>query len=487
MLTEFIKKWGAKKLALSVSDLTCMLIASFFSIYYTSADKIHGIADDSTTFEKSAIFIIGSLLIIPVFRYYQLYKHKYFLRAGEQILLILKGLLINSILVIILIFIVKTQAALQDSRLQVIIYLVISFALISVTRVFFSRFILRSNYIGENIRGFLTRRALAVGAGNLGQFFAEILTVKPYYHIELVGFIDDDPAKKGKLFNRVPVLGNREDLNKLVEDQEIDEIFITIQSIDNKHLLDLMEICKLTNCQVNLVSNHFEVINTRLDENEYHDMKVISVSTKSSPLYSEKFKRIFDIIGSSLLLAALSPICLFIAMAIKLSSPGSIFYSTSVIGKNGRSFRWHKFRTMYSNNDEKAHIEHLKKIITQDEGNKKLVDDPRITPVGRLLRKFSLDELPQLLSVIKGDMSLVGPRPCLPYEFENFKEWHKLKYKVIPGMTGLAQITARNRQDVTFSDSVLLDLYYADNQSLWLDLKILFRTIPIMVLGKGGV
>jgi lipopolysaccharide/colanic/teichoic acid biosynthesis glycosyltransferase len=110
----------------------------------------------------------------------------------------------------------------------------------------------------------------------------------------------------------------------------------------------------------------------------------------------------------------------------------------------------------------------------------------RITPVGRILRKFSIDELPQLLSVFKGDMSLVGPRPCLPYEYEIFKEWHKLKYKVIPGMTGLAQIIARNRKDVTFNDSVLLDLYYADNQSLWFDLKILFRTLPIMVLGKGG-
>ena len=98
-----------------------------------------------------------------------------------------------------------------------------------------------------------------------------------------------------------------------------------------------------------------------------------------------------------------------------------------------------------------------------------------------------MDELPQLVNVFKGDMSLVGPRPCLPYEYENFKEWHKLKYKVIPGMTGLAQIIARNRSDVTFSDSVILDLYYADNQSLWLDLKILFKTIPVMVFGKGGV
>ncbi len=135
----------------------------------------------------------------------------------------------------------------------------------------------------------------------------------------------------------------------------------------------------------------------------------------------------------------------------------------------------------------RLHQEHLQKLIRNDSGYQKLENDPRITRVGKWLRKFSLDELPQLINVLKGDMSLVGPRPCLPYEYDNFKEWHKLKYKVIPGMTGLAQIIARNRKDVTFSDSVMLDLYYADNQSLWLDLKILFRTIPVMVLGKGGV
>ncbi len=462
-------------------------MASFFALYFTSDRNAALFIADLSAIEKTLIFLVSSFLIIPIFRYYQLYKHKYFLRAGEQILLILKGLLINSILIIIIIFLVKTQSALQDSRSQVIIFTSISFVLITVTRVFFFRYVLRSNYMGENIKGFLTRRALAVGSGGLGQFFSEILFVKPYYHIDLIGFVDDDPLKKNKIVNRVPVLGNTEDLKELVDEQEIDEIFITIQNIDNKHLFDLIEKCKLTNCQVSLVSNHFEVINLRLDENEYHDMKVISVSSKSSPLYSERFKRIFDLCGSALIMFVLSPFVLLIALAIKITSSGPVFYSTKVIGKNGRAFKWHKFRTMKANNDEKIHVEHLKKIITQDTGNKKLQDDPRITPIGRMLRKFSIDELPQLLNVFKGDMSLVGPRPCLPYEYENFKEWHKLKYKVIPGMTGLAQITARNRQDVTFSDSVLLDLYYADNLSLWLDLKILFRTIPIMVLGKGGV
>jgi len=486
MLDEFIKKWGAKKLILSVSDIICTSVAFILALYFT-APGLDVYITEVTFIEKLVIFLAGAVLIIPIFRYYQLYKHKYFLRVGEQTLLILKGLLINSIIIILAIFIVKTQEALHDSRTQVIMYFAIAFTLLFVSRVLVLRRVLRANFVGGNFKEFLTRRAIAVGAGNLGIFFAEILTVKPHYHIELVGFIDDDLHKKDKTVNRIPVLGTASDIVEIVEEQEIDEIFITIQNIENKKLLDLIEKCKLTSCHVNLVSNYFDIISAKLDEGEYHDLKVISVSPKFSPLYSEKFKRIFDITVSGLLILLSIPLLLMISISIKIDSTGPVFYRTDVIGKNGRRFRWTKFRTMAVNNDAEMHKIHLERLITANQGYKKLENDPRITKVGKILRKFSLDELPQLWNVFTGSMSLVGPRPCLPYEFEHFKDWHKLKYKVIPGITGLAQIIARNRDDVTFSDSVLLDLYYADNQSLWLDLKILFKTIPVMVLGKGGI
>jgi len=487
LIIEFIKKWGAKKLILSISDLTSVFLASILAFAITSRSGFLNYVTDAALIEKEVIFFIGCILIIPIFRYYQLYKHKYFLRIGEQTLLILKGLLINSIIIILLIFTVKTQEALHDSRSQVIIYFGFSLLLLFVTRVLILRKFLRGNYSGGNIREFLTRRAIAIGAGNLGEFFAEILTVKEHYHIEIIGFLDDDPKKRDKKVNRIPVMGTTDDIDRIAYEQEVDEIFITIQSIENKRLLDLIEKCKLTNCQVNLVSNHFDIVDAKLDEGEYHDLKVISVSSKVSPLYSEKFKRIVDIAVSGFLILLLSPVFLIIGLSIKLTSKGNIFYKTVVIGKNGKMFKWFKFRTMYPGNDPREHQSHLASVIKEDRGYEKLANDPRITPAGRLLRKFSLDELPQLFNVLRGEMSLVGPRPCLPYEYEHFKDWHKLKYKVIPGMTGLAQLIARNRNDVTFSDSVILDLYYADNQSLWLDLKILFRTIPVMVLGKGGI
>ena len=486
MFDDFIKKWGAKKLILTVSDLFCTFVSFILALYFT-APSLNAYFYDFSVIEKLFIFLLGAILIVPIFRYYQLYRHKYFLRIGEQTLLILKGLLIDSIIIIICIFLVKTQEALHDSRTQVIIYFVSSFTLLFVSRVFILRYVLRANYTGRNIKEFLTRRAIAIGAGNLGSFFAEILTVKPHYHIEIVAFIDDNPDKTGNTINRIPIVGTTAHLNEIINEQEIDEIFITIQSIENKKLLDLIEKCKLTNCPVNLVSNHFDIVTAKLDEGEYHDLKVISVSPKISPLYSEKFKRIFDIVVSGLLILLFTPVWLFISLGIKLGSRGPVLFKTDVIGKDGKRFKWSKFRTMYTNNDPGIHQQHLEKVITSNIGYKKLENDPRVTPFGKFLRKFSLDELPQLFNVFKGNMSLVGPRPCLPYEYEHFKDWHRLKYKVIPGMTGLAQIIARNRSDVTFGDSVILDLYYADNQSLWLDLKILFKTIPVMVLGRGGI
>lgn len=487
MTFNLFKKYGLKKLSLAINDFICSLIASNMALYISYGKGLFGYFESETATEKVIIFVAGSVILIPLFRYYQLYKHKYFLQAGEQILLIIKGLLINSIVIILLIFLLKTQEVLHESRTQILVYFTTSLLLLIITRIFFFRIFLKSKYLTHNFNKFLSKRAIAVGAGGLGKFFAEGLEIKKHYHIDLIGFLDDDPLKQNNKILSYSVIGQTDQLNKIVEEQEIEEIYITIQKIDNNSLLDLIEKCKLTNCQVNLVSNHFEIINTKWNDNEFHDLKIISISSNISPLYSEKFKRFFDIIASLILILLLLIPGIILSLLVKLTSKGPTFYKTEVIGKNSKLFFWYKYRTMYDKNDSSVHEEHLKDLIKENHANQKIINDIRVTKIGKFLRKFSLDELPQLLNVLKGDMSLVGPRPCLPYEYQIFKDWHKLRHKVIPGMTGLAQIIARNRKDVTFNDSVMLDLYYADNQSLWLDLKILFKTIPVVVFGKGGI
>jgi exopolysaccharide biosynthesis polyprenyl glycosylphosphotransferase len=208
-------------------------------------------------------------------------------------------------------------------------------------------------------------------------------------------------------------------------------------------------------------------------------------------------KRIMDFLGSACALTLLSPLFGVIALAVKMSSPGPVFYKQVRIGLSGNRFTLYKFRSMYVNSDPSDHIDYIKRYIgggrdntsidraVDDDGVYKLTNDPRVTRFGRLLRKTSLDELPQFFNVLKGDMALVGPRPPIPYECENYEVWHRRRVlEVKPGLTGLWQV--KGRSTTTFDDMVRLDLRYAKEWSLWLDLRILFETPATVLNGKGA-
>ena len=204
-------------------------------------------------------------------------------------------------------------------------------------------------------------------------------------------------------------------------------------------------------------------------------------------------KRAMDVAVVLVVLVIGLPVWLLIALLIKLTSAGPVFYRGTVIGRGGVAFRYYKFRTMVTGGDNTAHKQWLEQFVKQDaafaqddSGNKvfKVVNDPRITSVGRWLRKLSLDEVPQMLNVLKGDMSLVGPRPPVPYEYEHYDDWAKQRLSVTPGITGLYQVTARSQ--VGFSGMVAIDLDYIHRRSLWLDLQIMLKTPIVMLLGKGA-
>lgn len=207
------------------------------------------------------------------------------------------------------------------------------------------------------------------------------------------------------------------------------------------------------------------------------------------------FKRFFDLIAATILTILLLPFFAILALLVKRSSPGPILFVQERLGRNGRPFRFYKFRSMRHDADDFVHRQFTAMFINGDKdgcqkrnGGKelfKLEQDPRVTPIGRWLRRTSLDELPQLLNIIKGDMSLVGPRPPIAYEIENYQPWHFERLKVIPGLTGLWQVMGRSR--VSFDEMVHLDLHYINHWSLLLDLKILLRTIPVVLRGTGGL
>ena len=200
-------------------------------------------------------------------------------------------------------------------------------------------------------------------------------------------------------------------------------------------------------------------------------------------------KRFFDIVATVLGILVLSPLLILLVLSVKLGSRGPALYRQRRVGEDGRPFEFYKFRTMVHRNDDSIHRAYSEKLINgwaSKEGGRsfKMKEDPRITRFGRFLRKSSLDELPQLFNVLRGDMSLVGPRPPIEYEVEYYQEWHKQRLQAKPGITGLWQVSGRSQ--VPFDEMVMLDIHYTEHWSLLLDLKIFLKTIPVVFLGVGG-
>lgn len=234
-------------------------------------------------------------------------------------------------------------------------------------------------------------------------------------------------------------------------------------------------------------------------DNESANIVFYSVCRKLplSTMLSLIFKRAVDLIGSIAAFIIFCPLFLMIPLLIKLTSRGPVLFKHYRLGQYGKKFTFYKFRTMFFNNDPKIHQDYIKKLISEQKASSveegkhgkelvyKIKNDPRVTPVGRLLRKTSLDELPQFINVLKGEMSLVGPRPPIPYELENYDLWHLRRVlEVKPGITGLWQVKGRSR--TTFDEMVRMDIQYVSSWSPWFDIKLLFQTVWVILTGKGG-
>ncbi len=295
-----------------------------------------------------------------------------------------------------------------------------------------------------------------------------------------LGVIDENENSKFGL----PFLGSLKDLSKIIKKHEIEEIIQTKSDLKKEEAANLLEFCRENHLSFSFVPNLLEVQQTNVETIAISGIPVIKL--KPTPLdgWGRVFKRIFDIIGASIGLIIFSPFFLIIAIAIKLDSKGTVFFKflddgTRVkrVGEHGKLFHFYKFRTMYP----KTHNLRYTQLAAQNtrDGSPlvKIKNDPRITKVGKFLRKSSLDELPNFINVLKGEMSLVGPRPHLPEEVAKYQKHHKFVLTIKPGITGLAQISGRS--DLKFEEEVRLDTFYIEHWSLWLDIKIILKTLLI--------
>lgn len=433
------------------------------------------------------IFIITfSFLLVFIFQWNALYRINVFSTRIPQFIRLLKSILIGLSLYVFAGFLSKFEL-IYESRLVFVFFGLFLIALFTLYRVIILPSFLR-RFINFEI---LKRKCLIVGAGELGKKILNDIIAKPELGLEIIGFIDDYITPGSRIFNGYRVIGNVERVTEVCKELNINEIIIAIDNITHGRLIEIIEETKKTECTVRLTSSIFKVIPSKLTTEAYTDFPTV---TLTGGFYSRIYliqKRIVDFVASLIILILLSPLFLILAILIKVTSNGPVFYVHERIGKDGKKFKMYKFRTMYQNADrDETRVKWMKEFILNGKhpdgevNSKKVVDKNKITPIGRILRKFSIDELPQLINVLKGEMSLVGPRPVLPYEYEMFKPWYHERNKVLPGCTGFWQVYGR--AETNFDDMVLMDIYYIQNMSPWLDLQIILKTIPVMLFGKGG-
>jgi exopolysaccharide biosynthesis polyprenyl glycosylphosphotransferase len=324
------------------------------------------------------------------------------------------------------------------------------------------------------------RRAIIVGAGDIGQLFGRKLLQHPEYGTELVGFVDAEPKQLRLELADIPVLGSRLDLLRIVDENDVDHVVVAFSNDGHEELLRTVRSLRDREVCVHVIPRLFEALGPSLDMHTVEGMPLLDLTTRHPSAASFALKRATDVVGSTVLLLALAPALALIAIWIKLDSPGPVLFRQTRLGRRMQEFTMLKFRTMSLDTEDSAHREYIRQIFdpgASPSSNNlyKLERADAVTAVGRVLRRLSLDELPQLLNVLRGEMSLVGPRPCIPYETELFRTHHFERFAIPAGITGLWQVTARARS--TFSEALELDVAYVREWSFWLDVKLLLRTL----------
>jgi len=334
-------------------------------------------------------------------------------------------------------------------------------------------------------RGVNVKSLLIIGGGARSEELIKTICRKSELGYQILGYLDSTPSFSQRELAGVPWVGNFEDLRQIIDRQVVDEVAIALP-IKSHYLQIKTAIAHLEEqgVVVHLLSDFFTHQLARIEPQDFQGMPLLSLHSAPAVCWRTEVKRMIDVLGAVSLLIISAPLLAAIAILIRLDSRGPVFFTQERVGYNKRRFRMIKFRTMVV--DAEARLKEIEHLNEKEGPIFKIRQDPRITRVGRILRKFSLDELPQLLNVLLGDMSLVGPRPLSTRDASKLEEsWQKRRFSVRPGMTCLWQISGRS--NLSFEEWVALDLKYIDSWSLQLDWLILLKTIPAVLTARGAV
>ncbi|NWF70199.1 MAG: sugar transferase [Chloroflexi bacterium] len=404
-----------------------------------------------------------------------LYKHVRGRSWSEETYSVINGVTNATLVIMALSFIFQP---LVFSRLMLVYVAVISIILLSGVRAVRRLLQVRWRALGKGME-----RVLIIGAGDVGQAVLRTMIARKELGYQPVGYLDEDADKGSVDLGRVKGLGGLDNMAVAMRENQVDLVVITLSWKHHERILKLVEICQQAGVETRVVPDVFQLNLRQVQIENLDGIPLLGVNGHVPLRGTNRFlKRAIDIglivIGAPLWL----PLFALVALAIRLEGPGPVFYTQRRVGENGREFDMIKFRSMIPD-AEKLRAQ-LVKDYNLDPRHPKLKDDPRITMVGRLLRRTSIDELPNVINVLRGQMSLVGPRPPTPDEVKLYESWHMQRLQIIPGITGLWQISGRS--DVPFDEMCLLDIYYIENWSVKLDAQILMMTIPRVLLRHGA-
>jgi exopolysaccharide biosynthesis polyprenyl glycosylphosphotransferase len=469
--------WRIFTLSLIVSDALMMAIA--FRLAYAirfefSISIFHLEAVPKLAYYQNLVVILLPLWLL-IFFASGLYQRQKLLGGTQEYQAIFNCVTIGIFLVILVSFLIPEFVL---SRGWLLLAWVLAIVLTSL-----SRFFLRRLAYTSRQRGYFMAPALIVGANQEGRLIADQLSASPTSGLHLLGFIDEQFSPGTNLFKQIHVLGSIDVLDEIIRRYGVEEIIIATSALSREEIVLLFKRYGLSpHLNLRLSSGVFEILTTGLRVKELAYVPLVSVNKVRLTGLDQLFKYVLDYSLTLPGVILITPLLAILSLAIRFDSPGPIIHRRRVMGVNGREYDAFKFRTMYQNGDEilAKHPELVEELAR----NHKLKEDPRITRVGAFLRKFSLDELPQLFNVLRGDMSLVGPRMITPEEMPKYEQWGMNLLTVRPGLTGLWQVSGRS--DLSYQDRVRLDMYYIRNWTIWLDFQLLFQTIPTVIRGKGA-
>jgi exopolysaccharide biosynthesis polyprenyl glycosylphosphotransferase len=496
----------ASTAALVIVDLI-ISVASFISSYkLRHGAQVFSWSDGALPVGLSAGFepYVSVLVFAPTVKIWALRRFGLYRLRGEfsfsgDIVNVFKATTLAFLVLVLIAFLFRQGISVRDDKIALLDFsysrlVFLADWLISLCAFWLVRVAVRIFQIILRNRGHNLIAAVVVGCGQMARVCVSEMSRRPTLGYRLIGVVaahqrEDASALKGE----ARLLGHFDDLPELVKRFGIEEVLITDTRISPRRMFEiLMECGRDHHIKYRVVPNLFDCMPGKTEVATIGALPMIKLYEEPLRGPQRAIKRSMDVAVSILIVLLTWPLWVVLAALIKLESRGPVFLRQERVGMDGKMFLMLKFRSMKEGADDTIHRELMRRMINGEDVNQgtpdrplygKVKDDPRLTRIGSWMRRYSLDELPQVINVLKGEMSIVGPRPPLPYEVKHYKDWHRARFHVKPGITGLWQVSGRNR--LHFEDMVRLDIFYIENWSPWLDLKIIFKTIPVVLRGEG--